>query len=81
MINKHIKKLQSLEGKNFWKYFLKHKEELKLILDNDDTIVVTKKRTEREGDDEDYACVQNYIGDSDGIIELLGALSINCERC
>ncbi len=80
-MNKHIKKLNKLHGIDFWKYFLENKNELKLILDNDDTIVVL---VEHDGDDEEdreYASANNYLGNNEGITELLHALEVNCEHC
>lgn len=77
-MNKHIQQLNKLKNPDkFWEYFLEHKDKLKLILDNDDTIVVPLML---ESDD-DYTSASNYLGNSEGIGDLLTALKINWEEC
>lgn len=78
----YIEHLQKLERKpkEFWKYFLEHKNDLKLILDNDDTIVIPM-HFDDNADEHTYANAPNYIGNSDGMSEFLKALEINFEHC
>ena len=75
-MNKHIQKLRRLNAKKFWVYFLENKEDLKLILDNDDTIVVPLK-----GNSDEFASSPTYLGTSDGICDFLTALNIEFEYC
>lgn len=76
-MNKHIQKLRRLKAIQFWPYFLEHKDELKLILDNDDTIVVA---SDSENNDE-FAEAPCYLGNSEGICDLLFALNIDFDHC
>jgi hypothetical protein len=74
----HLKKLSKLSGSKFWKYIIENKHDLKLILDNDDTIVVLNNSNE---DDENHISAPNYLGNSQGILELLKSIGICHEVC
>lgn len=76
-MNIHIQKLRRIKSEKFWKYFLEHKKELKLILDNDDTVIVSLE----EDFPGEFASPPSYLGDSDGLCDLLSALDINFEYC
>ena len=75
-MKQHIKRLKKFKGVTFWQYVIDHKDDLKIILDNDNTII-----TLLGNDSEDYASAPDYLGNSDGIINLLDAIGIENEQC
>ena len=77
-MNQHINELNALEGEDFWRYVLKFKKELRVILDNDETYVEPFDKAE---DDDEVATACCYLGNSDGVCHLLAALEVPHEHC
>lgn len=75
-MSQHIKRLQKLKSVKFWQYVIDHKDDLKVTLDNDDTII-----TLLNDDSEDCVSAPYYLGNSDGIMNLLDAIGIENEQC
>lgn len=59
-----------------WKIVLENKDVLKLILDNDDTLIVFK---DYEYSEDDYWSFDEYIGWADGLFTMLDVVGIEAE--
>lgn len=77
----HIRKLKQLSGQSFWRYVVANKCDLKVIIDNDSTIVVNIFETDDDELGNDYAAASEPIGNCDGIFDLFSALGIEAEYC
>ena len=79
-MSKLIEEFDSLENdKARWGFVLAHKGKLRLLLDNDQTMVI-----DDSADDEDNNNVSNfvnYVGRSVGVIDLLHAIGIDTDSC
>lgn len=76
-MSQHIKRLKKLKGVKFWQYVIDHKNDLKITLDNDSTIITLLN----DDDSEEYVRSPEYLGDSLGVMELLDAIGIHNDRC
>ena len=80
------KQWNSLEGDRArWEYLLAHKEEISLVLDNDGTYACFHPSVIPEGTDydalPDLDNFSSWIGNDDGIYNLLDTLGIKAEGC
>lgn len=62
-----------------WGFVLANKSKLRLSLDNDDTMVIDDNAS--DDDENNYGSFDNYIGWSDGVITLLGAIGVDADSC
>ncbi len=72
-------KFEDLEPSEQWSFVVKNANKVELIiLDNDNTSIFFKGK---EAEDDRYTSFDDDIGDREGVLHLLKALKIPCERC
>ena len=73
------KEFKELSSKEQWEWVLNHKNEIKLILDNDNTSVTFLG--EEENDDAPIYYLEDWLGNGPGVEILLSAIGIQNEDC
>jgi hypothetical protein len=61
-----------------WAFAIKHKDIITVHLDNDDTYI-TFNQCKEDDDEQPILTFANYIGNSDGVEDLLFTIGINAE--
>ena len=85
MSSELIKKFKALNNdKQRWIWLMAHKDKgLKLVLDNDDTVIVDTNFDPDEVDEDFvlHASFDSYIGYSEGVFNMLCVIGIEAECC
>jgi hypothetical protein len=76
-MSKLLKEFEGLNNdKERWLWVLENKDKIFIELNNDITFVLPTIEC-NENEEEEYTSFDNFLGDKDGVLDLLQALGIN----